>query len=187
MQGGLSLSLGTQLGIAWGLRWLMPGRVPGQWQDPAAVAPLPSAATFQRGGTEQRHPGRGALSLSCAASANRREMAFPAASERGRNNKWQQRELGWEDSGAGKTGRENGWVVSEQGDLGTGCCLALAQERGTGHGPSLQLPEPSGDAAGWHETQHSSERSSPSSGWRVPGLARAWGLLTDCRALIRVS
>lgn len=67
----------------------------GELQDPAVVAPIPSAATFSQGGTEQRHPRRGVLSLHCAASANRREMGFPAAGERGLNNKWQQWELGW--------------------------------------------------------------------------------------------
>lgn len=43
----------------------------------------------------QHHPRWGVLSLRCTASANRREMGFPAAGERGLNNKWQQRELGW--------------------------------------------------------------------------------------------
>lgn len=44
---------------------------------------------------EQRHPRRGVLSLRRAACANRREKGFPAAGERGLNNKRQQREPGW--------------------------------------------------------------------------------------------
>lgn len=70
-------------------------------------------------------------------------MGFPAAGECGLNNKWQQWELGWRTLALEKQAEKiNGCVVSVQGDLSTSCCLALAKERGTGYGPSLQLHEP---------------------------------------------
>lgn len=74
-----------------GLGRLMPAL--GKPQDMATLHPSPLQPPSHKGGTEQCHHRHGVLSLLCAASANRREMGFPAASERGLNNKWQQREL----------------------------------------------------------------------------------------------
>lgn len=68
-------------------------------------------------------------------------------------------------------------MVSVQGALSSAsCCLALAKECGTGYGPSLQLREPKGDAAGWHETWHSSEHSSLSLGIACPRASKGIGV-----------
>lgn len=63
---------------------------------------------------------------------------------------------------------------------GAQSCLALAEECRVGYGPWLQLPEPWGRC--WLAQ---AQRWSPGSGWHLPRLARALGLLTDCRVLIR--
>lgn len=64
--------------MAWHLKGhlIMVGPSLGKSPDLSVVTPVPSAATFLRGGSVQCHPGGGVLALHCAASANRREMGF---------------------------------------------------------------------------------------------------------------